>query len=188
MSLIGRKLENFTVQAYHNEEFHELSFEKDMLGKWNVFVFYPADFTFVCPTELEDLEDHREELEKLGFQVFSVSTDTHFTHKAWHDHSEAIGKVNYAMIGDPTKELSRLFEVLDEKSGLAMRGTFIVNPEGEIVAYEVNSDGIGRDAGELVRRAKAAKFVYDNPGLVCPAKWKEGEETLKPGLDLVGKI
>ena len=135
-----------------------------------------------------DLENHREELEKLGFNVYSVSTDTHFTHKAWHDHSEAIGKVKYTMIGDPTKAISREFEVLNEESGLAYRGTFVINPEGKIVAYEVNDEGIGRDASELVRRAKAAKFVADNPGLVCPAKWKEGEATLKPGLDLVGKI
>jgi len=159
-----------------------------VLGKWSIFMFYPADFTFVCPTELEDLEDHHEELKKLGFDVYSVSTDTHFTHKAWHDHSEAIKKVTYTMIGDPTAAVSRIFEVLNEESGLAYRGTFIVNPEGKIVAYEVNDEGIGRDASELVRRAKAAKFVADNPGLVCPAKWKEGEATLKPGLDLVGKI
>ena len=159
-----------------------------MLGKWNIFVFYPADFTFVCPTELEDLEDQHEELKKLSFNVYSVSTDTHFTHKAWHDHSEAISKVTYAMIGDPKKELTTMFDVLEDESGLALRGTFIVDPDGKIVAYEVNIGGIGRDASELVRRAKATKFVYDNPGLVCPAKWKEGEATLKPGLDLVGKI
>ena len=161
---------------------------KDLKWKWSVLFFYPADFTFVCPTELEDLEDHHEELKKLGFDVYSVSTDTHFTHKAWHDHSEAIKKVTYTMIGDPTAAVSRIFEVLNEESGLAYRGTFIVNPEGKIVAYEVNDEGIGRDASELVRRAKAAKFVAENPGLVCPAKWKEGEATLKPGLDLVGKI
>ena len=170
MSLIGKRVENFTVQMYQNEEFKEVSFDKDMLGKWNVFMFYPADFTFVCPTELEDLEDHYQELKDLGFDVYSVSTDTHFTHKAWHDHSEAISKVTYGMIGDPKKEVARIFDVLEEESGMAFRGTFIVNPS------------------ELVRRAKAAKFVHDNPGLVCPAKWKEGEATLKPGLDLVGKI
>ena len=188
MSLIGKKIENLTAQAYQNEEFREVSFEKDFLGKWNVVVFYPADFTFVCPTELEDLEDHYQELKDLGFDVYSVSTDTHFTHKAWHDHSEAISKVTYGMIGDPKKEVARIFDVLEEESGMAFRGTFIVNPEGKIVAYEVNDGGIGRDASELVRRAKAAKFVHDNPGLVCPDKWKEGEATLKPGLDLVGKI
>lgn len=188
MALIGKKLENFTVQAYQNDEFKEISFEKDILGKWNVFMFYPADFTFVWPTELEDLENHHEDLKKAGFNVYSVSTDTHFSHKAWHDNSEAIGKVTYTMIGDPSTILSRMFEVLNEKTGLALRGTFIVNPEGEIVAYEINSDGIGRDASELLRRAKAAKFVAENDGLVCPAKWKEGEATLKPGLDLVGKL
>lgn len=134
------------------------------------------------------MENHHEDFKKSGFNVYSVSTDTHFSHKAWHDNSEAIRKVTYTMIGDPSTVLSRMFEVLNEETGLALRGTFIVNPEGEIVAYEINSDGIGRDASELLRRAKAAKFVAENNGLVCPAKWKEGEATLKPGLDLVGKL
>ena len=185
--IINAHAPEFTVQAFQDGQFKTVS-SKDIEGKWALFFFYPADFTFVCPTELEDLADKYEQLKGLGVEVFSVSTDTHFTHKAWHDHSEAIGKVKYAMIGDPTKAISREFEVLNEESGLAFRGTFIVNPEGKIVAYEVNDEGIGRDASELVRRAKAAKFVADNPGLVCPAKWKEGEATLKPGLDLVGKI
>ena len=188
MSLIGKKVEDFTVQAYQNEEFREINFEKDVLGKWSIFMFYPADFTFVCPTELEDLEDHHEELKKLGFDVYSVSTDTHFTHKAWHDHSEAIKKVTYTMIGDPTAAVSRIFEVLNEESGLAYRGTFIVNPEGKIASYEVVSGNIGRNAEELLRKLSACKFVYEHDGEVCPAKWREGEETLKPSLDLVGKI
>ena len=188
MSLIGKKLEDFKVQAYHNEEFKEINFEKDFLGKWNVVVFYPGDFTFVCPTELEDLENHHEEFKKLGFTVYSASTDSHFVHKAWHDNSEAIGKVTYAMLGDPNQKLSRIFDVLNEESGVALRGSFVIDPNGVVVAYEVNSDGVGRDAADLLRKAKAAKFVYENPGLVCPAKWQEGEETLKPGLDLVGKI
>lgn len=188
MSLIGKKLENFTVQVYQNEAFKEVSFEKDMLGKWNIFFFYPADFTFVCPTELGDLADSYPELQKSGFEVYSVSTDTHFVHKAWHDASDTIKKINYPMIGDPSMAVSRMFEVLNEEDGLAYRGTFIVNPEGAIVAYEVNELGIGRDAAELVRKAKAAKFIAEHPGEVCPAKWKEGEATLKPGFDLVGKV
>ena len=185
--IINAKAPEFKVEAYHNGEFKTISSE-DIAGKWSIFFFYPADFTFVCPTELVDLAEQYSKLQEMGVEVFSVSTDTHFTHKAWHDHSEAIGKVKFTMIGDPTKAISREFEVLNEESGLAYRGTFIINPEGKIVAYEVNDEGIGRDASELVRRAKAAKFVADNPGLVCPAKWKEGEATLKPGLDLVGKI
>ena len=185
--IINAHAPEFTVQAFQDGQFKTVS-SKDIEGKWALFFFYPADFTFVCPTELEDLADKYEQLKGLGVEVFSVSTDTHFTHKAWHDHSEAISKVTYGMIGDPKKEVARIFDVLDEESGMAFRGTFIVNPEGKIVAYEVNDGGIGRDASELVRRAKAAKFVHDNPGLVCPAKWKEGEATLKPGLDLVGKI
>lgn len=120
--------------------------------------------------------------------MYSISTDTHFTHKAWHDTSDTIGKVTYTMIGDPKKELANMFEILDEESGLCHRGTFIINPEGEIITYEVNIGGIGRNAAELVRKAKAAKFIAENPGEVCPAKWDEGAETLKPSFDLVGKL
>ena len=185
--IINAHAPEFTVQAFQNGEFRTVS-NKDIEGKWALFFFYPADFTFVCPTELEDLADKYEQLKGMGVEVFSVSTDTHFVHKAWHDSSDRISKLTYTMLADPTHVLSKDFEVYIEENGLAERGTFVVNPEGKIVAYEVNDGGIGRDASELVRRAKAAKFVADNPGLVCPAKWKEGEATLKPGLDLVGKI
>ena len=188
MSLIGKKVPEFKAQAFKKGEKDFITVtDKDLQGKWSVFVFYPADFTFVCPTELEDLEDHREELEKLGFNVYSVSTDTHFTHKAWHDHSEAIGKVKYTMIGDPTKAISREFEVLNEETGLAYRGTFVINPEGKIVAYEVHDNGIGREAKELLRKLQGAKFVAEH-GEVCPAKWQPGSETLKPSLDLIGEL
>lgn len=173
--------------AYHNGEFVEFN-EKSIAGKWSVFVFYPADFTFVCPTELEDLADHYEEFQQLGVEIFSVSTDTHFTHKAWHDSSPAIGKVKYPMLADPTHQLSRNFQVLIEEEGIALRGTFIVDPEGRIKAYEVHDNGIGRDARELLRKVRAAKYIAENPDEVCPAKWEEGAETLKPSLDLVGKI
>lgn len=160
----------------------------DYKGKWLILFFYPADFTFVCPTELEDLQNHYAELKKLGVEVYSVSTDTHFVHKAWHDTSEAIGKVEYIMIGDPSHEISRNFQVLDETTGLAQRGTFIIDPDGVIQAVEINADGIGRDASTLVRKIKAAQYVRNHPGEVCPAKWEEGGQTLKPSLDLVGKI
>lgn len=188
MAIIGKKLEDFTVNAYHNESLDVINFEKDILGSWSLFFFYPADFTFVCPTELEDLQDHYLEFKHLGFKVFSVSTDTHFCHKAWHDTSERINKIQYSMIGDKTGKLARMFDVYDEKTGLANRGAFIVNPEGEIVACDITTDGVGREASEILRKATAAKFIAEHPGLVCPAKWKEGEETLKPGLDLVGKL
>jgi peroxiredoxin (alkyl hydroperoxide reductase subunit C) len=187
MSLINTKILPFKATAYHNGKFVEVS-DESVAGKWSVFVFYPADFTFVCPTELEDLADHYAEFQKLGVEVYSVSTDTHFAHKAWHDTSDAISKVNYPMIGDPTQTLTRNFGVLIEEEGLALRGTFVVNPEGQIKVLEIHDNGIGRDASELLRKVKAAQYVASHPGEVCPAKWEEGAKTLTPSLDLVGKI
>ncbi len=187
MSLIGKEIQPFTAQAYKNGEFIEVN-DADFKGHWSVVCFYPADFTFVCPTELEDLQDQYPALQELGVEVFSVSRDSHFTHKAWHDTSEAIGKITYTMIGDPAHILSREFDVLVEELGQADRGTFILDPDGVIQAVEINADGIGRDASILINKIKAAQYVRNNPGEVCPAKWKEGGETLKPSLDLVGKI
>ena len=187
MSLINTSILPFKAQALKDGKFVEVTDETLRKG-WSVVVFYPADFTFVCPTELEDLADHYEEFKKLGFEIYSVSTDTHFSHKAWHDTSPAIGKINYTMIGDPNHDLSRNFQVLREGQGLADRGTFIIDPQGIIQAAEITAEGIGRDAGELLRKVKAAKYVAEHPGEVCPAKWKEGEKTLSPSLDLVGKI
>jgi len=187
MSLINTKIKPFKATAYHNGKFVEVS-DATVAGKWSVFVFYPADFTFVCPTELEDLADHYAEFQKLGVEVYSVSTDTHFAHKAWHDTSEAIKKVSYPMIGDPTHVLSKNFDVLIEEEGVALRGTFVVNPEGEIKVLEIHDNGIGRDASELLRKVRAALYIAAHPGEVCPAKWEEGAKTLTPSLDLVGKI
>lgn len=187
MSLIGKEVLPFKASAYHNGEFINVT-EENFKGKWSVVCFSPADFTFVCPTELEDLQNEYATLKELGVEVYSVSTDTHFTHKAWHDHSEAISKIEYIMIGDPSQQISRNFDVLDEEAGLAQRGTFIIDPDGIVQAMEINADGIGRDASTLVNKIKAAQYVRNNPGEVCPAKWKEGSETLKPSLDLVGKI
>ena len=187
MALIGKEVSDFTVKAYVNGEFKDVS-KADLLGKWSVFVFYPADFTFVCPTELSDLADLYEEFQKIGVEVYSVSTDTHFVHKAWHDASDTIKKIKFPMLGDPTGKLSRDFEVYIEEEGVALRGSFIVNPEGKIVAYEVNDNSIGRDASELLRKVQAAQFVAAHGDQVCPAKWRPGEETLKPSLDLVGKL
>lgn len=187
MSLIGRKIEEFKVQAYHNGNFKEVS-KEDVLGKWSIFFFYPADFTFVCPTELGDLADHYEDFKKIGAEIYSVSEDTHFVHKAWADATETIGKIQYPMLADPTGKLARMFEVLIEEEGLALRGTFIVNPEGEIQAYEVHQNGIGRNAEELLRKVQAAQFVAEHGDQVCPANWTPGEETLVPSLDLVGKL
>ncbi len=187
MSLIGKEVLPFQASAFRNGNFVDVS-EADFKGKWSVVCFYPADFTFVCPTELEDLQNQYETLKGLGVEVYSVSTDTHFTHKAWHDTSETIGKITYTMIGDPSHTISRNFDVLDEVSGLADRGTFIIDPDGVIQSVEINAGGIGRDASVVVSKIKAAQYVRNHPGEVCPAKWQEGGETLKPSLDLVGKI
>ena len=186
-SLINTQVKPFKTQAFHNGKFVEVTEEK-LKGKWNVFVFYPADFTFVCPTELGDVADHYEELQKMGVEVYSVSTDTHFTHKAWHDASETIKKITYPMLGDPTGAISRNFDVMIEEEGLALRGTFIIDPDGVIKTAEVNDLGIGRSAADLVRKVQAAQHIAANPGQVCPASWKPGAETLEPSLDLVGKI
>jgi NADH-dependent peroxiredoxin subunit C len=187
MALINTAIKPFKANAYKSGKFIEVSNE-DIKGKWAVFFFYPADFTFVCPTELGDLADKYAELQSRGVEVYSVSTDTHFTHKAWHDASDTIRKIQYAMIGDPTGEITRNFDVMRETMGLADRATFIVDPEGIIQAMEITAEGIGRDADDLVRKVKAALYVASHPGEVCPAKWKEGEATLAPSLDLVGKI
>lgn len=186
-NLIGHQISDFTAQAYHQGEFKEIT-AQSVKGHWSIFFFYPADFTFVCPTELGDLADHYEEFKQANCEVYSVSTDTHFTHKAWADASETIGKIKFPMVGDPTATLSKEFGVLIEEEGLALRGSFIVNPEGKIVAYEVHDLGIGRNAEELLRKLQAAQFVAEHGDQVCPANWKPGEDTLTPSLDLVGKL
>ncbi len=188
MSLINTTVLPFKTQAYQiGKGFFEVTNET-LKGKWSLVVFYPADFTFVCPTELEDLADFYGEFQKLGVEVYSCSTDTHFSHKAWHDTSDAIKKVQYVMLGDPTGTITRNFGVMIEEEGLALRGTFLINPEGQIKLCEIHDNGIGRDASEMLRKVKAAQYVANHPGEVCPAKWHEGEATLKPSLDLVGKI
>ena len=187
MSIINSEIKPFTAQAFHNGQFVSVS-DRDLRGKWSIVFFYPADFTFVCPTELGDLADVYPQFQKLGVEVYAVSTDTHFTHKAWHDASETIRKIKYPMIGDPTGNITRNFGVMIEEEGLADRGTFVIDPEGRIQIVEINAGGIGRDASELLRKVKAAQYVASHPGEVCPAKWKEGDATLAPSLDLVGKI
>lgn len=187
MSLINSQIKPFSATAYHNGKFVPVT-EANLKGKWTVLFFYPADFTFVCPTELGDLADHYATFKSLGVELYGVSTDTHFTHKAWHDTSETIKKVQYPLIGDPTGALTRQFEVMVEETGLALRGTFVIDPQGKIKIMEVHDDGIGRDANELLRKVQAAQYVAANPGQVCPAKWTPGAETLAPSLELVGKI
>lgn len=187
MAMINQQIPEFEVEAFHNGKFTKVS-SRDVRGKWSVFCFYPADFTFVCPTELGDLADHYDELKQLGVEVYSVSTDTHFVHKAWHEASETIKKIKFPMLGDPAHVISRGFDVLIEGVGQALRGTFVVNPEGVIKVAEIHDLGIGRSAKDLVRKVQAAQYVANNDGEVCPANWTPGAKTLKPGLDLVGKI
>lgn len=187
MSLINTEVKPFKATAFKNGKFIEVT-DADLKGKWSVVFFYPADFTFVCPTELEDLADNYGAFQQLGVEIYAVSTDTHFCHKAWHDTSPAIGKIEYTMIGDPTGAITRNFDVMIEEVGLADRGTFVVDPAGKIQIVEINAGGVGRSAAELLRKVKAAQYVAAHPGEVCPAKWEEGQKTLAPSLDLVGKI
>ena len=187
MSLINKEVSDFSVQAFVDNKFKTVS-KSDILGKCSVFLFYPADFTFVCPTELEDLNNIYDKFQDAGCEIYSVSTDSHFVHKAWHDHSERISKLRYPMLADPTHVISRDFDVLIESDGMAERGSFIVNPEGKIVSYEVSAGNVGRNAEELFRKLQACQFVHEHGDEVCPAKWQPGAETLKPSLDLVGML
>lgn len=186
-NLINTKLFDFETDAYRKGEFIKVKTE-DVLGKWSIFFFYPADFSFVCPTELGDLQDHYKELQEMGCEVYSVSTDSHFVHKAWADATDTIGKIEYTMLSDQNTKISRFFGVLDEEAGQAFRGSFVINPRGEIKAYEINDMGIGRNAAETVRKVEAAMFVEEHGDRVCPANWKPGADTIAPSLDLVGKI
>lgn len=185
--IINSQLTEFKVQAFQNGEFKTVTHE-DVLGKWAIFFFYPADFTFVCPTELVDMAEKYEEFKALGVEVYSVSTDSHYVHKAWYDASDSIRKIKYPMLADPTGVLCRAFGVMIEEEGMAYRGTFVVNPEGKIKIAEIHDNNIGRNASELLRNVEAAQFVAAHSDEVCPAKWKKGQATLKPSIDLVGKL
>jgi peroxiredoxin (alkyl hydroperoxide reductase subunit C) len=187
MNLINTAVQPFKANAFHNGKFIELT-EQDLHGQWSVLVFMPAAFTFNCPTEVEDAADNYAEFEKAGAEVYIVTTDTHFAHKVWHETSPAVGKARFPLVGDPTHQLTRAFGVHIEEEGLALRGTFVINPDGLIKTAEVHDNAIARDMRETLRKLKAAQFVAANPGQVCPAKWKEGEKTIAPSLDLVGKI
>ncbi len=186
-TIINTTVPDFSVEAYVDGEFKKIS-RDDIAGKWAIFFFYPADFTFVCPTELLDMAENYDKFRELGAEVYAVSTDTQFTHKAWHDSSESISKVKFPMLADKTGYLSEAFGVLNPDDYLAYRGTFIVHPEGLIKVAEVNDNGIGRNSDELLRKLEAAQFVAEHGDQVCPARWRRGEKTLKPGIDLVGKI
>jgi NADH-dependent peroxiredoxin subunit C len=187
MSIINTQVPAFKTQAFHNGKFVEVS-DATLKGKWSVLVFMPAAFTFNCPTEVEDAAESYAEFQKLGTEVYIVTTDTHFSHKVWHETSPAVGKAKFPLVGDPTHFLSKHFDVLIPEEGLALRGTFVVNPEGVVKTAEIHSNEIARDMKETLRKLKAAQYTAKNPGQVCPAKWNEGAKTLTPSLDLVGKI
>jgi len=187
MVKIGQEVPEFGMAIYHDDEIKKVNLS-DYKGKWLVLVFYPADFTFVCPTELEDVAALYPKFQAAGAEVISVSTDTAFVHKAWHDNSPAIGKVSYPMGADPTGAVCRLFDVYLDHEGLALRGTFIIDPNGVLKTAEIHDLGIGRNAAETLRKLEAAKFVHEHGDQVCPASWNPGGDTLTPGLDLVGKI
>ncbi len=187
MSLINTEVKPFKATAFQQGEFIDVT-DDDLRGRWSVVFFYPADFTFVCPTELGDLADNYAEFRELGVEIYGVSTDSHFTHKAWHDTSDTISKIEFPLVGDPTGVITRNFDVMIEEDGMADRGTFVIDPDGKIQLVEINAGGIGRNAVELLRKVRAAQYVAAHPNEVCPAKWEEGDDTLAPSLDLVGKI
>ncbi|KRK65770.1 alkyl hydroperoxide reductase [Companilactobacillus tucceti DSM 20183] len=187
MNYINKELPDFDVKAYHNGEL--VNYKKsDLLGKWSILFFYPADFSFVCPTELEDLESSYSEFKKNNAEVYSVSVDSEFSHMSWAQNTETISKLEYPMLSDQKHELADFFDLIEEDSGRAYRGVFIINPEGIIKSYTINAMGIGRNAQEILRTLQAAQFVAENGDNVCPANWHPGEKTIKPGADLVGKI
>lgn len=187
MVKINNKAPEFTAKAFQNNKFQTVNLS-DYKGKWVVLFFYPADFTFVCPTELGELADRYEEFKKLNCEIISVSRDTEFVHKAWHDNSDTIKKIKFPMLADPTGKICQDYGVYIWEDGLSLRGTFIIDPEGVLKALEVNDNSIGRNADELIRKVQAAQYVNEHEGEVCPMGWKPGAETLKPGIDLVGKI
>ena len=187
MVKINQKLNDFEVSVFQNEEIKKIKLS-DLKGKWVVLFFYPADFTFICPTELEEAAAFYPEFQKAGAEIISVSTDTVYTHKAWHDVSPAIKKITFPMAADPTGNLCREFGTYIDEAGLSLRGTFIIDPDGVLKAADIHDNSIGRSGAEVLRKVQAAKFVRENKGEVCPASWKPGSKTLKPGLDLVGKI
>ena len=187
MLQIGDSVPSLSLEIYHNEQTKTINLS-DFLGKWLVLIFYPADFTFICPTELQEAAELYGQFQQAGAEIVSVSTDTVFVHKAWHDHSTAISKIRYPMAADPTGTLCKTFGTYIEDEGLSLRGSFIINPEGKLVTMEINDNSVGRSATELLRKLQAAKYVAEADGEVCPASWQPGKATLKPGLDLVGKI
>lgn len=187
MIKINEKIPDFELEAYQNDKIRKIKLS-DYKNKWLVLLFYPADFTFICPTELEEAAEYYKEFQRAGAEILSVSTDTVFVHKAWHDVSPAIKKIKFPMLADPAGKLCRALGTYLEEDGLSLRASFIIAPAGILKAYEIHDNSIGRSAKEILRKLQAAKFVSEHKGYVCPASWEPGKKTLKPGLNLVGKI
>ena len=181
--LIRKPLEPFSVHGFCRGGSRVYT-QDDLLGHWTVLFFYPADFSFVCPTELKELGELHDQFLAEDCQVFSVSEDTHFVHKAWAEASQTIRNLPFAMLADPAGVLARQYGVLDEAEGMALRATFLLNPAGEVTLYEVSDMAIGRSASELLRKVQAARFVAEHSDQVCPASWTPGAATLTPSLDL----
>jgi peroxiredoxin (alkyl hydroperoxide reductase subunit C) len=188
---VGEKVPDFEVDVYFPEkkDFGRVRFSDIFkTGSWLILFFYPADYTFICPTELADVGEKYAELKKEAVELLSISTDTHYVHYAWQKSEKLLADIKYPMGADPTHIISKTFGVYDEESGLALRGTFIIDPDGKLVACEVNHFDVGRNSDELLRKLKAFKFVRENPTKVCPAKWEPGKKALTPGKDLVGSV
>ena len=186
-NMIGQEIGDFKVTGYHDGKFIEVE-KEDLRGKWSVFFFYPGDFTFVCPTELQDLAENYKKFQEIGCEIYSISTDSEFVHKEWKEKSPAVSKVEFPMLSDRTRVLGDMFGVYVPEEGQDLRGTFIINPDLKVTAYEIHDMGIGRDAMSLLRKVEASQFVFEHGDKVCPAKWAPGEDTLTPGIDLVGEI
>ena len=187
MLRINEKVPDFEADAFYEDQIKKIKFS-GYRGEWMVLIFYPADFTFVCPTELEEMAGLYDQFRKLDAEVFSISRDTAYVHKAWHDESPKIKKIRFPMLADTTAELCRAFGTYIESEGLSLRASFIIDPDGYLKAMEMHDNSFGRSGKEILRKLEAAKFVHDHKGNVCPASWEPGEETIKPSLDLVGKI
>jgi len=185
--LIGRVAPDFSEYALVEDEFRKISLSESR-GKWVVLFFYPADFSFVCPTELSELADNYERIKGMGGEVISVSTDTKYAHKAWHDSSETIRKIRFPMLADPAKRVSSSYNVLLEEDGLCCRATFLIDPEGRIRTIEYHDNNIGRSTEELIRKLEAAKYVSEHDGEACPMNWKAGQKGMRKGIEMVGKI
>jgi len=186
---IDTKAPDFTLPAYNpkTDDEEKISLE-NLKGKWVVLFYYPADFTFVCPTELKDMADEEQTFHDLGVEVFAASTDTIYSHRAWVRHEMLMKKFPYKMLADHTTRVAEMYNILDEETGIAGRGTFIIDPNGIVKWIEVTSGPLGRNSAELIRKIEALQFMENNPGTACPAKWAIGSKTLKPSIKIAGEV